>query len=161
MGFSFRAHSPLKSLCDSHIPTQPGLRFCARAGRHAQSTTTITDPADLISDPMACVGCCREYPHGIECHCFAGGILACVAGSLNPQGMILGALSAAASTFGGTSGLLWMMNWLKGNRIPLGSEPEPLPIRGSWPWIVTAFVLALSFVVVLGPGVRFYGASGN
>ena len=107
MGFSFRAHSPLKSLCDSHIPTQPGLRFCARAGRHAQSTTTITDPADLISDPMACVGCCREYPHGIECHCFAGGILACVAGSLNPhQGMILGALSAAASTFGGTSGLL-------------------------------------------------------
>ena len=92
---------------------------------------------------------------------FAGGILACVAGSLNPQGMILVALSAAASTFGGTSGLLWMMNWLKGNRIPLGSEPEPMPIRRSWPWIVTAFVLALSFVVVLGPGVRFYGASGS
>lgn len=92
---------------------------------------------------------------------FAGGILACVAGSLNPQGMILVALSAAASTFGGTSGLLWMMNWLKGSRIPLGSEPEPMPIRRSWPWIVTAFVLALSFVVVLGPGVRFYGASGS
>lgn len=92
---------------------------------------------------------------------FAGGILACVAGSLNPQGMILVALSAAASTFGGTSGLLWMMNWLKGDRIPLGSEPEPMPIRRSWPWIVTAFVLALAFVVVLGPGVRFYGASGS
>ncbi len=86
---------------------------------------------------------------------FAGGILACVAGSLNPQGMILVALSAAASTFGGTSGLLWMMNWLKGDRIPLGSAPEPMPIRRSWPWIVTAFVLALAFVVVLGPGVRF------
>jgi hypothetical protein len=92
---------------------------------------------------------------------FAGGILACLAGSLNPKGMILVALSAAASTFGGTSGLLWMMNWLKGDRIPLGSEPEPLPIRRSWPWIVTAFVLALAFVVVLGPGVRFYGASGS
>ena len=92
---------------------------------------------------------------------FAGGILACVAGSLNPQGMILVALSAAASTFGGTSGLLWMMNWLKGDRIPLGSEPEPMPIRRSWPWIVTAFVLALAFVVVLGPGARFYGASGS
>ena len=86
---------------------------------------------------------------------FAGGILACVAGSLNPQGMILVALSAAASTFGGTSGLLWMMNWLKGEQIPLGSEPEPMPIRRSWPWIVTAFVLALAFVVVLGPGARF------
>jgi hypothetical protein len=92
---------------------------------------------------------------------FAGGILACLAGSLNPKGMILVALSAAASTFGGTSGLLWMMNWLKGDLIPLGSEPEPMPIRRSWPWIVTAFVLALAFVVVLGPGVRFYGASGS
>jgi hypothetical protein len=92
---------------------------------------------------------------------FAGGILACLAGSLNPQGMILVALSAAASTFGGTSSLLWMMNWLKGDRIPLGSETEPMPISRSWPWIVTAFVLALAFVMVLGPGVRFYGRSGS
>jgi hypothetical protein len=92
---------------------------------------------------------------------FAGGILACAAGSLNPQGMILVALSAAASTFGGTSGLLWMMNWLKGDRVPLGSEPEPMPIRRSWLWFVTAFVLGLAFVAVLGPGVRFYGASGS
>lgn len=86
---------------------------------------------------------------------FAGGILACVAGALNPQGMILVALSAAASTFGGASGLLWMMNWLHGDRIPLGPEPEPMPIRRSWALIVTAFVLALAFVVVVGPGVRF------
>jgi hypothetical protein len=86
---------------------------------------------------------------------FAGGLLVCVAGSLNPQGMILVALSAAASTFGGTSGLLWMTNWLHGDRIPLGSAPEPLPIRRSWPWIVTGFVVALAFVMVLGPGVRF------
>ena len=86
---------------------------------------------------------------------FAGGILACVAGSLNPQGLILVVLSAAASTFGGTSGLLWMTDWLKGSRVPLGGEPEPMPIRRSWPWVVTAGILALAFVVVLGPGVRF------
>jgi len=86
---------------------------------------------------------------------FAGGILACVAGALNPRGMILVALSAAASTFGGTSGLLWAKDWLKGDRIPLGSELEPMPIGRSWPWIVTACVLALAFVVVVGPGVRF------
>jgi len=92
---------------------------------------------------------------------FAGGILACVAGSLNPQGMILVALSAAASTFGGTSGLLWMMNWLRGDRIPLGSDPEPMPIHRSWPWIVTAFALALAFVVVVGPGVRFAQEAGH
>jgi hypothetical protein len=92
---------------------------------------------------------------------FTGGILACVAGSLNPDGFILVALSAAASTFGGTSGLLWMIAWLKGDRIPLGSEPEPLPFRRNWPWIATAVVFALVFIVVLGPGVRFAQASGR
>jgi hypothetical protein len=86
---------------------------------------------------------------------FAGGILACVAGALNPQGWILVALSAAASTFGGTSGLLWTIDWLRGGRIPLGSEPEPLPILRSWPWIGAACVLALVFIFVLGPSVRF------
>jgi hypothetical protein len=92
---------------------------------------------------------------------FAGGILACVAGSLNPQGLILVVLSAAASTFGGTSGLLWMMDWLKGGRIPLGSEPEPLPIRRSWPCIATAIALALAFIVVLGPGVHLTHAAAH
>ena len=84
---------------------------------------------------------------------FAGGTLSCVAGALNPNGWILVALSAAAFTFGGTSGLLWMIYWL--DRIPLGSVPEPVPIPRSWPWIATACMLALAFVVVLGPGLRF------
>jgi len=95
---------------------------------------------------------------------FAGGVLACVAGSLNPHGMILIALSAAASTFGGASGLLWMSPWLLG-RIPfssdLSSDAEPMPIRRSWPWIVSAFVLALAFVAVLGPGARFPQGAGH
>jgi hypothetical protein len=86
---------------------------------------------------------------------FTGGILACIAGALNPQGFILVVLSAGASTFGGTSGLLWMIDWLKGHRIPLGSEPEPLPIRRNWPWIACAFVVAVVFIAVLGPGVRW------
>jgi hypothetical protein len=86
---------------------------------------------------------------------FTGGILACVAGSLNPQGWILVALSAAASTFGGTSGLLWTIDWLnRGDWIPLGAEPEPEPIRRSWPWIAVACLLALGFIFVLGPGLR-------
>ncbi|HYM09213.1 MAG TPA: hypothetical protein VEU62_00700 [Bryobacterales bacterium] len=86
---------------------------------------------------------------------FTGGILECAAGLLNPQGLILVVISAAAATFGGTSGLLWMTYWLRGSRIPSGSEAEPMPIRRSWPWIVTACLLALAFVVVLGPGWRF------
>jgi hypothetical protein len=42
---------------------------------------------------------------------FTGGILACLAGAFNPHGWILVVLSAAASTFGGTSGLLWTLDW--------------------------------------------------
>lgn len=86
---------------------------------------------------------------------FAGGLLACLAGSLNPQGWILVALSAAASTFGGASGLIWMPNLLRDERIPLGSEPDPIPIERSWAWIAAASALALVFIVWLGPGVRF------
>ena len=86
---------------------------------------------------------------------FTGGILACVAGSLNPQGWLLVAISAAASTFGGTSGLLWTLPWLRGDRIPPGPGEDPVPILRSWPWIAAACVVAAAFIAVLGPGVRF------
>src|SRR6266478_762209 len=79
---------------------------------------------------------------------------ACIAGALNPAGMYLVALSAAAATFGGTSGLVWMHNWLKDTKaIPLGSEPEPPPLYRSYPCLVAAAFDAALFVVVLGPGV--------
>jgi hypothetical protein len=85
-----------------------------------------------------------------------GGALACIAASRNPAGWYLIALSAAASTFGGTSALLWMHHWLRDQkRFPLGSELEPVPIARSWPWITAAVAFALVFIVVIGPGVRF------
>jgi hypothetical protein len=87
---------------------------------------------------------------------FTGGILSCIAGALNPAGWILVALSAAAATFGGTSGLLWTIDWLKNERrIPLGDAAEPTPIRRSWSWIACAGVLALVFIFVTGPGLKF------
>ena len=81
-----------------------------------------------------------------------GGIVECLAGLLNPQGMILVALSAAASTFGGSSGLFWGPYWLPA----LQSAPAtpPLPIRRSNAWIAAAAVLAAAFVATLGPGLR-------
>jgi hypothetical protein len=85
---------------------------------------------------------------------FAGGTAACIAGSLNPAGMILVALSAAASTFGGCSGLLWGPEWLKGSGIPLGDAPEASPIPRSWPWIGAATLCACLWTVLLGPGLR-------
>jgi hypothetical protein len=87
---------------------------------------------------------------------FAGGILMCIAGSLNPKGAILILISAAASTFGGTSALMWTPQMLKsGTLIPYGPPTEPMPIQRSWPMIVTACVIAIAFIGVLGPSVRF------
>ena len=87
---------------------------------------------------------------------FAGGILMCLAGALNPQGMVLILISAAASTFGGTSGLMWTTDWLKrGTLIPLGPPADPMPIQRSWPLIVAAGAVALAFIAILGPSIRF------
>jgi hypothetical protein len=86
---------------------------------------------------------------------FAGGILMCIAGALNPPGMILILISAAASTFG-TSGLMWATDWLnRGRLIPCGPPAEPMPIHKSWVLIAVACAIAIAFIAVLGPSVRF------
>jgi hypothetical protein len=86
---------------------------------------------------------------------FAGGILMCIAGAFNPHGMILILISAAASTFGCASGLMWTPNLLRGTLIPYGPPAEPMPIPRSWPLILASGVIALAFIAVLGPSVRF------
>jgi hypothetical protein len=83
----------------------------------------------------------------------AGGTLSCVAGMLNPVGMVLVAISAAAASFGGTSGLAWMSE-LPGHRIAPRTEP-PVMLDRRWSWILAGAILAALYVVVLGPGVRF------
>jgi hypothetical protein len=86
---------------------------------------------------------------------FAGGIVECLAGALNPQGWFLVAMSAAASTFGGTSALLWSAEWLRGSMIPAGPDAAPIPIPRSWAWIVAAAVIGVCFILVLGRGIHF------
>jgi hypothetical protein len=87
---------------------------------------------------------------------FAGGILMCIAGAFNPHGMILIPISAAASTFGGTSGLIWTPNLLNHpTLIPYGPPGEPMPIPRNWPLILAACAIALGFIAVLGTSVRF------
>lgn len=84
---------------------------------------------------------------------FTGGILSCIAGAFNPVGMILVAISAAAASFGGTSGLAWMTQLYRGKP---GTGGEPLPVARSYAWIIAAALTALAFVAFLGPGVRFH-----
>jgi hypothetical protein len=88
---------------------------------------------------------------------FAGAIVVCLAGALNPQGWFLVAMSAAASTFGGSSALLWAPEWLRGSSIPAGPDAEGMPIPRSWAWIVVGVVMGVCFIFVLGRGIRFAG----
>ena len=81
----------------------------------------------------------------------AGGVLFCVAGFFNPVGPILIAISAAASSFGGASGLLWLPQFLRGAR----PAAEPIGLGRSDVWIVAGCVVGLIFVGILGPGVHF------
>ncbi len=85
---------------------------------------------------------------------FTDGILSCLAGLLNPVGMILVAISAAAASFGGASGLAWMGILLRGPRVR-STEFQMPPITRSWGWIIVAGVLAILFIAVLGPGLRW------
>jgi hypothetical protein len=84
-----------------------------------------------------------------------GGVLSCAAGALNPVGPLLILISAAASSFGGNSGMAWMWTLLYGPRIP-SSEFQMPEIERSLGWIIAAVVLATGFIAGLGPGVKFH-----
>lgn len=85
---------------------------------------------------------------------FTDGILSCIAGLFNPVGMLLVAISAAAASFGGASGLAWMGLLLRGPRVR-STELQMPEITRSWGWILAAVALALLFIDVMGPGFRW------
>jgi hypothetical protein len=82
----------------------------------------------------------------------AGGLLYCLAGLFNPVGPILIAVSAAAASFGGASGLLWLTKFL-----PRGehSAVAAATMDRSYVWIVAGCVVSLIFVAILGPSIHF------
>jgi len=80
----------------------------------------------------------------------AGGLLFCLSGLFNPVGPILIAISAAAASFGGASGLLWLTQFPRQQRLA-----EPAELERSYAWIIAGFVASLIFVAILGPGIHF------
>jgi hypothetical protein len=82
---------------------------------------------------------------------FAGGVLSCISGLFNPVGPILIVISAAAASFGGTSGLLWLTEFLPDAEHAAGGAD----LRRSHVWIVAACVASLISIAILGPGIRF------
>ena len=81
----------------------------------------------------------------------AGGLLFCVSGLFNPVGPVLIAVSAAAASFGGASGLLWLTQFLHGAK----RSAEPAELQRSYAWIVAGCVASLIFIAILGPSIRF------
>jgi hypothetical protein len=81
-----------------------------------------------------------------------GGLLYTVAGMFNPVGMILIGMSAAAASFGGTSGMAWMTQYL-GSKLAPKVNGEGLALQRSRVWIIVALITAAMFVSVLGRGI--------
>ncbi|HKQ97571.1 MAG TPA: hypothetical protein VJV75_06835 [Candidatus Polarisedimenticolia bacterium] len=81
-----------------------------------------------------------------------GGILSCVAGALNPVGFILVAISAAAASFGGTSGLAWMASIVGTSWAPLEPGEHGLAIPRHRGYLLAGLLAAILFIAVLGPG---------
>lgn len=78
---------------------------------------------------------------------FSGAFIGIIVGLLNPVGIIITLASAVASTMGGTSGLLWLPNFMKGGTNP----PE---ITRNYPFIVAAIITLAAFAVILGPSIK-------
>lgn len=82
----------------------------------------------------------------------AGGLLYCLAGLFNPVGPVLIGISAAAASFGGASGLLWLTEFLRRGRHPAAPGAS---LDRSYAWIVAGCLVSLTFVALLGPSIQF------
>jgi hypothetical protein len=87
---------------------------------------------------------------------FAGGLTACAAGVWNPMGWKLVLISAAASSFGGASGLLWMPSIAARAACGLPESKAAAAVPRMLPLSVTAVVLLVAYVWFLGSGVTFH-----
>jgi hypothetical protein len=81
---------------------------------------------------------------------FVGGFVSVLIGLLNPIGMFIVLASAAASSFGGASGLLWLTQMM-----PRDGHAGTLSIQRYWAWIITGVAATAAYALVLGPSIRF------
>lgn len=94
-----------------------------------------------------------RYAHQLTLTSYLTGAIVYIAiGLLNPHGLIIVVVSAAASSLGATSGLIWMMRLLDRDRQVL--RPE-LTIQRSWWWIALGGMVTVIYAMILGPTLHF------
>jgi hypothetical protein len=84
---------------------------------------------------------------------FAGAGMGVIAGALSPQAKTLLLISAVAASLGGTSGLAWGPQLLRDPHW-LVSSTAPAEIPRHWGWTAAGLLVAVVFVVLLGPGLK-------
>ena len=85
----------------------------------------------------------------------SGGIALCISGLFNPVGPELILISAAAASFGGASGLIWMSAWSAGKAPDANTPQAPVSIKRNWWWIMAGMIAVIFLIFVLGPGIPF------
>ncbi|MEO7680823.1 MAG: hypothetical protein ABIS14_09050 [Sphingomonas sp.] len=78
------------------------------------------------------------------------GVAAVLVGLLNPIGVFITIMSAAASSFGGNAGMISV-----GFAVPGGPTTMPFVIGRNWAIIVAGAVVLASFALILGPSEHF------
>lgn len=89
----------------------------------------------------------RRIAHG---YYLASGAVAILVGLLNPVGMFVTIMSAAASSFGGLAGFIPI-----GFARPAAVSPAKFEIRRSWPVIIAGIGATALFAILLGPSIQF------
>jgi len=88
----------------------------------------------------------RRIAHGYYA---TAGIVAVLVGLLNPVGIVITILSAAASSFGGLAGFISI--GFAGN----SESPKDFQIKRQWLLILAGMAVTLAFAIVLGPSRHF------
>lgn len=138
------------------LPGHPAWRILLGAGGGALYYGAVLFALRRL-DPFLGGGAAFRYRRGTTLALvpyLTGGALFLAAGLLNPVGMILVFVSAMAASFGGTSGLAWGPQLLRGTTSP-DPGSAPLGIARHRGWIIAAIVVGGVYVGVLGPGIRF------
>jgi len=78
------------------------------------------------------------------------GLDAVLVGLLNPIGIFITIMSAAASSFGGNAGFISMCY-----AVPRGSTARSFTIPRSWIIFVIGIIVSLGFALILGPTINF------